>query len=80
MVSFGASNTDNLPHFNVEDTEVHSTLKETLAILQNNEIYEKFKVHASKLCEQDTFGTDSFFVTVFDSTVYSHSMPKLASS
>ena len=54
MVSFGAGNTDHLPHFNVEDTEVHSTLKETLAILQNNEIYEKFKVHASKLCEQDT--------------------------
>ena len=68
MVSFGAGNTDHLPHFNVEDTEVHSTLKETLAILQNNEIYEKFKVHASKLCEQDTtimFWYRFIFVTVF---------------
>ena len=52
----------------VSFAEVHSILKETLAILKNNEIYENFKVHASKRCEQDItimFGTDSFLVTVF---------------
>ena len=57
MVSF-----DYLPHFNVEDTEVHSIIKETLAILKNNECMQvKYASKIPQLC----FGTDSFLVTAF---------------